>query len=63
MFTPTEKNFPDMGVGNKNIELARRIISEYKLNLVSENLGGNKPRRIHFDIWSGNVWLRRQENE
>ena len=52
-----------MGVGNKNIELARRIISEYKLNLVSENLGGNKPRRIHFDIWSGNVWLRRQENE
>ena len=33
MFTPTEKNFPDMGVGNKNIELARRIVSEYKLNL------------------------------
>ena len=61
MFTPTEKSTPDMGVGDKNIDLARRIISEFKLNLVSENLGGNKPRRIHFDVWSGNVWLKRQE--
>jgi chemotaxis protein CheD len=61
MFTNAEKNIPDIGVGYKNIDLARQIIGEYKLNLVSENLGGNRARRIHFDVWSGNVWLKRQE--
>jgi chemotaxis protein CheD len=63
MFTSAEKSIPDMGVGDKNIDLARQIVSEYKLNLVSENLGGNRARRIHFDVWSGNVWLKRQEND
>ncbi len=63
MFTANERSLRDVGMGDKNIEFARKIVSEYKLNLVSENLGGNRPRRIHFDMWSGNVWLRRQEND
>jgi chemotaxis protein CheD len=63
MFTAVERKISDIGMGDKNIDFARKIINEYKLNLVSENLGGGKPRRIHFDIWSGNVWLRRQEND
>ena len=63
MFLSRDADVPDIGVGNRNIELARKIISDFQLNLVSEDLGGNKPRRIHFDIWSGNVWLKRQENE
>lgn len=63
MFTANERSLREVGMGDKNIEFARRIVKDYKLNLVSENLGGNRPRRIHFDIWSGNVWLRRQEND
>ena len=63
MFTANERSLREVGMGDKNIEFARKIVSEYKLNLVSENLGGNRPRRIHFDMWSGNVWLRRQEND
>lgn len=64
MFSENETKIPDsIRMGNKNIEFARKIIAEFRLNLVSENLGGTKSRRIHFDVWSGNVWLRRQENE
>jgi chemotaxis protein CheD len=48
-------------IGLKNIEMCRIIAKEHQLNVVSENLGGNNSRRIHFEIWSGNVWLKRQE--
>jgi chemotaxis protein CheD len=50
-------------VGQKNIDMVRKIISAYNLKVVSENLGGNKSRRIHFDVWSGNVWLRSQDSQ
>lgn len=63
MFTSRERDISDPGMGDKNIEFARKIIGDFRLNLISENLGGIKSRRIHFDIWSGNVWLRRQEND
>jgi chemotaxis protein CheD len=56
-----EKEFNQkLNMGQKNIDLARKIISENHLKVVSENLGGNKSRRIHFDVWSGNVWLKSQ---
>lgn len=48
-------------IGEKNIEIIRKIVKAYNLKVVSENLGGTKSRRIHFDIWSGNVWLKSQE--
>lgn len=54
-------NFSTIQMGQKNINMARKIIADNNLNVVSENLGGTKSRRIHFEIWSGNVWLKRQE--
>ena len=49
-----------LNMGERNIEMAKKIIIENKLNLVSNNVGGTNSRRIHFDVWSGNVWLKRQ---
>jgi chemotaxis protein CheD len=46
-------------IGEKNIKVAHKLIADNKLNLVSENVSGIRPRRIHFEIWSGNVWLKR----
>ena len=54
-------NVLSMKMGDKNIEIARNIIRTNSLNVVSENLGGIQSRRIHFEIWSGNVWLKRHE--
>ena len=52
-----------LNMGQKNIDMVRKIIANNHLKVVSENLGGNKSRRIHFDIWSGNVWLKSQNYE
>lgn len=50
-----------INIGLKNIELSRQLVETNRLNVVSENLGGHHSRRLHFEIWSGNVWLKRQE--
>ncbi|MCC6274735.1 MAG: chemotaxis protein CheD [Leptospiraceae bacterium] len=50
-------------MGTRNVEKARQLIEAYRLNVVSENLGGTRHRRIHFDLWSGNAWLKRQESD
>ena len=62
MFTSLESKSSEIAIGEKNIEFARKILSQNKIKIVSENIGGNRARRVHFDIWSGNVWLKRQEN-
>lgn len=49
-----------LDMGERNIEITRLIVKTNRLNVVSESLGGNNSRRIHFDLWSGNVWLKRQ---
>ncbi|MCB1190323.1 MAG: chemotaxis protein CheD [Leptospiraceae bacterium] len=49
-----------LDMGERNIEATRLIVKKNRLNVVSESLGGNTSRRIHFDLWSGNVWLKRQ---
>ncbi|MBE7411109.1 MAG: chemotaxis protein CheD [Leptospiraceae bacterium] len=48
-------------MGTRNIEKARQLVETFRLNVTSENLGGTRHRRLHFDLWSGNVWLKRQE--
>lgn len=46
-------------VGEQNIEAALKMVKEYKLNLVSKNIGGNCGRNIYFHSDSGKVFLRR----
>ncbi|MEM7179938.1 MAG: chemotaxis protein CheD [Spirochaetota bacterium] len=53
-------NQPTFQMGIKNIDMARKIVKTNALQVTSENLGGNRSRRIHFEIWSGNVWLKRE---
>ncbi len=63
MFIKTEQNQNDIAMGVKNIEFAKNILAKNKIQIVSENIGGTRGRRIHFDLWSGNVWLKRQIEE
>lgn len=60
MFSKQELLTSEIAMGRKNIEFAKSILLKNKIQIVSENIGGNRPRRIHFDIWSGNVWLKRE---
>lgn len=42
----------------KNVLAGRALAERYGFKIKAEDLGGNGHRRIIFDIWSGDVWVR-----
>lgn len=48
-------------VGARNIEAARHLTKRYGFKVAAEDVGGNGHRRIMFDLWSGDVWVKFQE--
>jgi chemotaxis protein CheD len=44
-------------IGFLNLKTAQRLINEHGFNCVEEQLGDIWPRRIIFEVWSGNVWV------
>ncbi|MFA5455175.1 MAG: chemotaxis protein CheD [Sulfurimonas sp.] len=47
-----------MMVGEKNILVAREILSDYKIKIVAEDVGGNNGRKIQFNLENGKVLLK-----
>jgi chemotaxis protein CheD len=54
-----EEGMGDVGV--VNIEAAHHLLDRYGFKIVAENVGGSGHRRIMFDLWNGDVWMRFQE--
>jgi chemotaxis protein CheD len=55
----------DMGginVSERNVDAARRLIGHYGFRTGGECLGGVGHRNVIFDIWNGEVWLKRKQN-
>ncbi len=52
-------NASEMRVSERNIEAARRLIAHYGFQMEGECLGGVGHRNVIFDIWSGDVWLKK----
>jgi chemotaxis protein CheD len=48
----------NMLVGEKNILVAREILSDCKIKIVAEDVGGNSGRKIQFNLENGKVLLR-----
>ncbi|HMV78182.1 MAG TPA: chemotaxis protein CheD [Leptospiraceae bacterium] len=48
-------------IGMKNVEMARTLQNKYNLNVISEHLGGNVSRRLFFEIWTGDVWMKKMD--
>lgn len=51
-----------LAVGERNIELAFRILEELKIKVVSQDVGGEMGRKVIFDTESGSVLLRRNQS-
>jgi chemotaxis protein CheD len=53
--------FPDLDdpirISYDNIIAARRLLRARSVPLKSEHVGGTGHRRLHFDTWTGEVWL------
>lgn len=50
-----------LNVSERNVETARKLIKHYGFRLEGECLGGVGHRNVVFDVWSGEVWLKKGE--
>ncbi|WP_153112023.1 chemotaxis protein CheD [Propionivibrio limicola] len=46
-----------MDIGARNIEYGVRLLASRHISIVSRHVGGSGRRKLHFDLWSGDVWL------
>ena len=46
-----------MEIGQRNVELGRMLLASKNIALMAEHVAGSGRRKLHFDLWSGDVWL------
>ena len=46
-----------MDVGARNIDFGTKLLASHHIAVVARHIGGNGRRKLHFDLWSGDVWL------
>lgn len=46
-----------LDIGERNIACGLRFLAENGVTLMSSHVGGSGRRKLHFDLWSGDVWL------
>lgn len=45
-------------IGSRNIEAARLLLKEQCFPLPTEHVGGDGHRKLRFNLWDGDVWVR-----
>ena len=56
------KKRSDQDIGKQNIEIARKILSKYKIAIISEDTGGEKGRKIVFNISTNEAAVLKVDN-
>ncbi|GAB2883479.1 chemoreceptor glutamine deamidase CheD [Uliginosibacterium flavum] len=51
----------EANVGARNIEMGLLQLERYGIALLAKHLGGEGHRKLMFDVWSGDVWLKQTE--
>lgn len=46
-------------VGDRNIKAGNSLLEKHGFNVIAEHMGGAFHRQVLFEVWSGNVWLKR----
>ena len=52
-----EKNGSRMDIGARNVEYGHRLLASQHIALIAKHVSGSGRRKLHFDLWSGDVWL------
>ena len=52
-----------MDIGARNIVHGHQLLASHHIPLMAEHVGGSGRRKLHFDLWSGDVWLAFPEGE
>ena len=51
-----------MDIGTRNIQASEELLKKHGFRVVAEHLGGLTHRQILFEVWSGDVWLKRHQD-
>ena len=46
-------------IGCRNIAAGQQMLAEHGFTLAARDVGGHGSRQVSFDVWSGDVWVRR----
>ena len=46
-----------MDIGPRNIEYGRQLLASKNIAVMAEHVGGSGRRKLHFELWSGDVLL------
>ena len=52
-----EKDGSGMDIGARNVEYGHRLLASRHIAVIAEHVAGSGRRKLHFDVWSGDVWL------
>ncbi|ADG14003.1 chemotaxis protein CheD [Methanocaldococcus infernus] len=56
------KSFRGINVGEKNVAMAKKLLKEYGIPIVGEDVGGNSSRIVKFYLKDGKVEVRKKNN-
>jgi len=59
MFAYANKAKRHIDVSDRNVEVGRQLMSQHGFKVLAEDLGGDGHRSVVFDLWSGDVWLKK----
>ncbi len=57
---PLQCQRDEANVGERNLEMAASLLDRHDIPLKARHVGGDGHRKLMFDVWSGDVWLRHQ---
>jgi chemotaxis protein CheD len=49
----------EQGVAMQNVQAGRELLSQHGFTIMAEQVGGLGSRILIFEVWSGDVWVRR----
>jgi chemotaxis protein CheD len=62
VFGGANQTFSSSEVGERNITLAKEMLNDLKIKIVAESVGGNKGRKLIYDTFSGQAYMKFLEN-
>lgn len=52
-----EENGRSLDIARRNVEKGHELLARHGVQAVAEHVGGWGRRKLHFELWSGAVWL------
>jgi chemotaxis protein CheD len=59
MFKYSRTQREDLDISTRNAQIGRALLEKEGFKVRAHDLGGQGHRNVIFDLWSGDVWLRR----